>query len=125
LLGEQKTCEGLMDSQVKMLKDPKSMAQMGFEVGIGFVPFASDGYGVFKAVTKDGPSPIRAAAARLVKDPDPKNGEALAKSAKDPKWIVRAAVVDAITRRGAPSMLTAVTPLLDHEHDAVKFRAFI
>jgi hypothetical protein len=35
---------------MKMLKDPKAMAQMGFEVGIGFVPFAGAGYGVFKAV---------------------------------------------------------------------------
>jgi HEAT repeat protein len=124
LLGEKKTGEGLMESQMKMLKDPKAMANMGFEVGIGFVPFASAGYGVFKAVTKDDASPIRAAAAtKLAKDPDPKSGEALAKSAKDSKWIVRAAVVDAIARREDPSLLKAIIPLLDDENDAVKFSA--
>jgi HEAT repeat protein len=124
LLGEKKTGEGLVDSQMKMLKDPKAMAHMGFEVGIGFVPFAGAGYGVFKAVTKDDASPIRAAAAtKLAKDPDPQSGEALAKSVKDPKWIVRAAVVDAIARRGDASLLKAVVPLLDDENDAVKFSA--
>jgi HEAT repeat protein len=124
LLGERKTGEGLVESQMKMLKDPKAMAQMGFEVGIGFIPFAGAGYGVFKAVTKDDASPIRAAAAtKLAKDPDPKSGEALSKSTADSKWIVRAAVVDAIARRGDRSLLKAVVPLLDDDNDAVKFSA--
>jgi HEAT repeat protein len=124
LLGEKKTGEGLVDSQVKMLKDPKAMANMGFEVGMGFIPFAGAGYGVFKAVTKDDASPIRAAAAtKLALDPDPKSGEALTKSAADSKWVVRAAVVDAIARRGDPSLLKAVVPLLDDNNDAVKFSA--
>jgi HEAT repeat protein len=124
LLGEKKTGEGLVDSQMKMLKDPKAMANMGFEVGIGFIPFASAGYGVFKAVKKDDASPVRAAAAtKLSGDPDPKTGEALAKSAADPKWIVRAAVVDAIAKRGDPSLLKAVVPLLDDDNDAVQFSA--
>jgi HEAT repeat protein len=124
LLGEKKSGEGLVESQMKMLKDPKAMAQMGFEAGIGFVPFASAGYGVFRAVTKDDASPVRAAAAtKLASDPDARSGEALAKTAKDPKWIVRAAVIDAIARRGDPSLLDAVVPLLDDENDAVRFSA--
>jgi HEAT repeat protein len=124
LLGEKKTGEELMESQMKMLRDPKAMAQMGFEVGIGFVPFAGAGYGVYKAVRKDDASPIRAAAAtKLAKDPDPKSGAALTKSTKDPKWIVRAAVVDAMARRGDPSLTKAIVPLLDDENDVVKFSA--
>jgi HEAT repeat protein len=124
LLGEKKTGEGLVDSQMKMLKDPKAMANMGFNVGIGFIPFASAGFGVFKAVTKDDTSPIRAAVAtKLAGDPDPRSGEALAKSTADSKWIVRAAVVDAIARRGDPSLLKALVPLLDDDNDSVKFSA--
>lgn len=124
LLGEKKSGEGLVESQMKMLKDPKAVAQMGFEVGIGFVPFAGAGYGVFKAVRKDDSSPVRAAAAtKLAGDSDPKSGEALAKAARDPKWIVRAAVVDAIARRGDPSLLKSVVPLLDDENDSVRFCA--
>ncbi len=124
LLGEKKSGEGLLESQMKMLKDPKAMAQTGFEVGIGFIPFASAGYRGFKAVTKDDSSPVRAAAAvKLAGDPDPKSGEALAKTARDDKWIVRAAVVDAIARRGDPALLKAVVPLLADENDAVRFSA--
>jgi HEAT repeat protein len=124
LVGEKKSGEGLVESQMKMLKDPKAMAQMGFTVGMGFIPFAGAGYGVFKAVRKDDSSPVRAAAAtKLAGDPDPKSGEALAKTASDPKWIVRAAVIDAIARRGDPSLLNAVIPLLDDENNMVKFSA--
>jgi HEAT repeat protein len=124
LMGEKKTGEGLVDSQMKMLRDPKAMASVGFQVGIGFIPFGSAGYGVFKAVAKDDASPIRAAAAtKLAGDPDPKSGQALAKSAADPKWIVRAAAVDAIAKRGDPSLLKAIIPLLNDENDAVKYSA--
>ena len=124
LVGEKKTGEELGQSQLKMLKDPKALASMGFETGIGFIPFAGIGYGVFKAVTKDDASPVRAAAAtKLAGDPDPKTAEALAKFAKDEKWIVRAAVMDAIAKRGDISLLKSVIPLLDDENDVVKFSA--
>jgi hypothetical protein len=39
------------------------MAQLGFEEGMGFIPFAGIGYEVFKTVTKDDSSPLHAAAA--------------------------------------------------------------
>src|SRR5882762_8317679 len=66
----------MMKDQKKRLKDPKKIAQFGFEQGIGFIPFAGGGMGVFKAVTKDAAAPVRAAAAKiLAKDPDAKSGE--------------------------------------------------
>jgi len=67
-----------------MLSDPRKMAQFGFEQGIGFVPFAGLGYGIFKKLTKDDSSPVRAAAAiTLAKDPDPKSGDALVVAVPD------------------------------------------
>jgi HEAT repeat protein len=121
LMGEKKTGEGLVDSQMKMLKDPKALTNLGLEAGIGFIPFGGVSYKVFKTATRDDISPIRAAAAqKLVSDPDPKSGEALAKTAADPKWMVRAAVANAIAKRGDPALLSAVTPLLDDENDTVK-----
>jgi len=84
LTGEKKSGGGLMDDQKKMLKDPKKMAQFGFEQGIGFIPFAGVGMGAFKALTKDDTSPVRAAAANiLAKDSDPKSGEALVEASAD------------------------------------------
>ena len=124
LTGERKSGEGLIDSQMKMLKDPKALAHLGFEQGIGFIPFAGMGYSVFKTVTKDDTSPVRAAAAgKLARDKDPKSAAALQKTASDPKWLVRAAIVDAIAKRGDPALLKAVWPLLNDSNETVRFTA--
>ena len=57
---------------------------MGFEEGIGFIPFAGIGYEVFKTMTRNDSSPVRAAAAKkLAHDPEPDAGEALVKAAGD------------------------------------------
>jgi HEAT repeat protein len=124
LTGKRKSGESLLDSQMKMLKDPKALAGIGIEAGLGFVPFAGAGRQVYKMATKDDSSPVRAAAAqRLVRDPDPKSAEALSQSASDKKWVVRASVVDAIAKRGDPSLLPAVLAVLDDENDTVRFNS--
>ena len=66
LTGEKKSGGALLDEQKKMLKDPKKMAEFGFEQGIGYIPFAGIGLGAFKTVTKDDASPMRAAAAKIL-----------------------------------------------------------
>jgi HEAT repeat protein len=124
LTGERKTGESLIDSQMKMLKDPKALAHLGFEQGIGFIPFAGLGLSVLKTTTKDDTSPVRAAAAqKLIRDADSKTTAALMKAASDPKWLVRAAVVDAIAKRGDPALLKSVWPLLSDGNDTVRFNA--
>ncbi|HYK34455.1 HEAT repeat domain-containing protein [Alloacidobacterium sp.] len=120
LTGERKS-GALLDSQKKMLKDPKKMAQFGFETGIGFVPFASVGLGAFKALTKDDSSPVRAAAARiLAKDPDPKTRDALVQATSDKSWLVRAAALDSLSHRNDPSVIAKIEPSLDDEKTAVR-----
>ncbi len=90
LNGERKTGKGLIASQTSILSDPKKMAQLGFEEGIGFIPFAGIGWGAIKAITKDDTSPIRAAAAKvLAQDPDPATTKALTDAAGDKSWLVR------------------------------------
>ncbi len=124
LSGEKKSGESLVDSQLKMLKDTKAMARLGFEQGIGFIPFAGISYSVFKEVSKDDTSPIRAAAAqKLAHDPDPLSAKALVTAASDKKWIVRSSAVDAIARRGDPKLLSAVLPLLTDENESVRYNA--
>jgi HEAT repeat protein len=125
LTGEMKSGKGLMAEQKKMLNDPKKMAQFGFEQGIGFIPFAGLGYGAFKMVTKDTTSPVLAAAAlMLVKDPDPKSGQALASAASDNKsWIVRAAALNALALRGETSLLPAAESGLQDEKEEVRYSA--
>ena len=124
LTGERKSGEGLVQSQLDMLKDPEALAKIGFEAGIGFIPFGGIGYKTFKAVTSDKTSPVRAAAAqKLVRDPDPKTVQALVNALKDDKWLVRAAAVNALAKRDDRRHAAAIAPLLDDEHDAVRFNA--
>ena len=124
LTGQKKSGDALVESQMKMLKDPKALTKLGLEAGIGFIPFGGVSYKVLKMATDDAASPVRAAAAmKLIHDPDPKTTQALGDMAKDPKWLVRAAVAGAIARRGDPSLLKAIVPLLDDENEVVKFNA--
>jgi HEAT repeat protein len=124
LTGERKTGKGLIASKRAALRDPKRMAQIGFEEGIGFIPFAGIGWGAIKEILKDDSSPVRAAAAKiLAKDPDPATTKALADAAGDKSWLVRAAALEALAQRGDPSALDVVKLYMFDEKDAVKYTA--
>jgi HEAT repeat protein len=124
LTGERKTGEALLASQLDRLKDPEALAKIGFEAGVGFVPFGGISYKMFKSIRQDNVSPVRAAAAkRLALDPDPRSGQALAKACSDEKWLVRASAVSAIAERGDKNFVSAVIPLLDDPDDVVRFTA--
>jgi len=124
LTGEKKSGDALVESQLKMLKDPKALTKIGFEAGIGFVPFGGVSLKVLKMATADDVSPVRAAAAaKLVGDPDPKTAQALANSTSDSKWLVRAAAIGALARRHDSSALKVITPLLGDDNDVVRFNA--
>jgi hypothetical protein len=124
LTGERKTGKGLIASKRAALKDPKRMAQIGFEEGIGFIPFAGIGWGAIKEILKDDSSPVRAAAAKiLAKDPDPATTKALADAAGDKSWLVRAAALEALARRGDSSALDVVKLYMFDEKDPVKYTA--
>jgi hypothetical protein len=124
LTKEKKSGDGLVDSQLKLLQNPKALAKVGFEGGIGFIPFAGLGYGAFKVIAKDTETPVRAASAlRLATDRDPKSAAALAKATDDEKWLVRAAAIAAIAKRGDSELLKAVIPRLEDKVESVKFSA--
>jgi HEAT repeat protein len=124
LTGERKAGDKLLESQLKMLKDPEALAKIGFEAGIGMVPFGGIGLKAIKSIRQDNTSQVRAAAAqKLARDPDPKSGEALVKATADEKWLVRASAISAIAQRGDAALLSAVTPKLDDPEDSVRFNA--
>jgi len=124
LTGERRASKGLIKEQLDTLKDKKKVAQMGFEEGIGFVPFGGIGYEIFKTVTKNDSSPIRAAAAKkLAHDPEPDAGEALARAAADKNWRVRAAALDAIALREDASLVSRIVSALEDKNDVVRFTA--
>jgi HEAT repeat protein len=55
LTGQRKAGKGLIASQTSFLTDPKKIAQLGFEEGIGFIPFAGIGWRAIRAIRKARP----------------------------------------------------------------------
>ena len=96
--GERKSGETLIGSQEQevdqMLHNPKGMAEMAFEQGIGYAPFG-----------------------------DARSGTALVNATGDSHWEVRAAAYDAIARRGDSSLLPSVTKGLNDDKDVARFTA--
>jgi len=124
LMGERKGGKGLIAGQEEILKDRKKLAELGFEQGIGFSPFTGIGWEVFKMLRKDDVSPVRAAAATvLADDPDPRSAQALVLSCTDKSWIVRAAALAALARRGDRAFLEDVEPHTADEKDEVRYTA--
>jgi len=124
LIGERKAKKGLIATQTSIVHNPKKLAALGFEGGIGFVPFAGIGLGAIKMMTKDDTSPVRAAAAKvLAKDPDPATTNALSEAAGDKNWLVQVAALEALAKRGDPSALHVVEQYMTDEKAAVKYTA--
>jgi HEAT repeat protein len=124
LTGERKPAEGLIAQQVDALRDKKKMLELGFEDGLGFVPYGDIGLSAAKAIRKDDASPVRASAARaLVKDSDPRVGRALVQAISDKNWMVRASALLAIAKREDPDVLPAIIPAMSDKNQAVRFTA--
>ena len=126
LTGNARPNKGFIKEQLKPFHDPKQVAALGFEEGIGFVPFAGIGYEVVKRVLKSASdsSLVRAAAAKkLAHDPNPVSAEALVNATEDKSWIVRAAALDAIAQRGDKSLLPKISGSLKDTKDDVRYMA--
>jgi HEAT repeat protein len=102
LTGQRKSGEGLVAGEEKevdqMMKNPKQMADMAFEQGMGYVPFGGVAMGAFQAI----------------------HGS---EEKADNSWLVRAAGFDALARHGDSKMLPAVQAGLSDEKDVVKLAA--
>src|SRR5882724_7118227 len=124
LTGQRKAANGLIASKTSFLKDPKKVAELGFQEGIGFIPFAGIGWQAFKIISKDDSSPVRAAAAKvLTRDPDPATSQALTEAVGDDKWLVRTAALEALAQRGDVAALEAIQPYMLDENEAVRYTA--
>jgi HEAT repeat protein len=124
LTGFRKTGNGMVAEQMKTMRDPKKMAEIGVEQGIGFIPYAGIGLSAFKALREDDVSPVRAAAAKmLANDPDSQTGRALVEAATDKSWLVKAAALEAIAKRGDPKLLDAIVPALMDDNTSVRCTA--
>jgi HEAT repeat protein len=124
LMGNKKTSAGIIQSQVDRLKDPKQVAQMGLQEGIGFVPYAGMGYEAYRQLMKHDSSPVRAAAARfLALDPDSISEDALIQVAvADKNTIVREAALDALAQKSDAKCIQRLAINLDDDKYSVRDR---
>jgi HEAT repeat protein len=124
LTGYRKTGNGMIADQMKTLRDPKKMAEIGVEQGIGFIPYAGIGLSAFKALREDDVSPVRAAAAKmLASDSDSETSHALVQATTDKSWLVKAAALEAIAKRGDPKLLDGIVPAMMDDNTAVRCTA--
>jgi HEAT repeats len=124
LTGSMRTDRGLVQEQLKTLHDSKKLAELGFQEGIGFVPFGGLGYGLAKTVMKSEQSTMRAfAAKKLAHDPDSASAAALVAALQDRSAIVRVAAIQALSERGDKSLLPEVAFSLDDDRDEVRYNA--
>ena len=124
LMGERKSGDGIVAKQLETLKNPKELAKIGVSEGIGYIPFAGIGWEAYRTMSKKDPNPVRAVAATLLAhDPDPESRKALVKATNDKDWIVRAAAVEAIAKRGDPSLLPHVIDKFSDKNPKVRYSA--
>jgi HEAT repeat protein len=124
LTGQRKGGRGLVAEQRAMLDDPKKVAELGVETGLGFVPFGGIGVSAYKLVSKGGSDEVRAAAAEvLAKDPDPESRDALLQALSDRSYAVRIAALKALSTQRDPRLLTQIEPCMDDDKDVVQYTA--
>jgi HEAT repeat protein len=126
LTGDRKSGASFVEEETEMLHDPKQLARIGFEEGIGYVLYAGIGWNAFETIRKnrhDG-SPVKAAAAtNLALDPDPLSATALVKATHDKNWVIRVAALEAIAKRGDPTLAAKIEDCLSDRKDEVQYTA--
>jgi HEAT repeat protein len=124
LVGKRKDSDGLVQSQLKRLKDPKELAQMGFDEGMNFVPFGGMVYEAYRQIHSSRGAQVRALAARfLARDPNQDSEDALMQAAlEDKSEAVRLAAIDALAERGDAHCIAQLSVNFLDKKPAVRYR---
>jgi HEAT repeat protein len=125
LMRDKKSSEGVIQAQIDRLKDPKQVAELGVQEGLGFVPFGGVGFEAYRQFSKRNVDPVRAAAARyLAHDPNQISEDALVQSAlADASENVRQASLDALAERGDPACVERLMRNLNDAKEAIRYRS--
>jgi HEAT repeat protein len=124
--GERKNNSGMVAQETQILHNPKRLAQMGFNEGIGFVPFGGIPWGAFQTIMKDRKNAVAAKAvliSALTTDPEPRTGNLLLTVTQDKNWVLRVAALEAIAQRGDPALLQEIEPRLSDSKREVRYAA--
>jgi HEAT repeat protein len=124
--GARKNGQGMIAQEMKVLHDPKQLVEMGVDEGIGFAPFAGDGWQAYQTIMKDKKDGVAAKAAlvsALAKDPAPRTGKLLLTVSQNRNWVLRVAALQAIAKRGDPVLLPGIEPRLSDSKREVRYAA--
>ena len=125
-VGERKNNSGMIAQEMQILHNPKQLAQMGFNEGIGYVPFAGIPWGALQTIMKDRKSGTAAKAAlitALATDPEGRTGRLLVTTSQNKNWVLRLAALEAIAKRGDAALLPGIEPRLSDSRREVRFAA--
>jgi len=124
--GARKNDQGMIAQEMKVLRDPKQLAEMGVDEGFGYVPFAGMGWEAYQTIMKDKKDGAAAKAALvtdLAKDPEPRTGKLLLTVSQNRTWVLRVAALQAIAKRGDPVLLSGIEPRLSDSKREVRYAA--
>jgi HEAT repeat protein len=124
--GERKNDSAMVAQEMKVLHDPKQLAQMGFNEGIGYIPFAGIPWEALQTIMKDKKSGAAAKAAlisALATDPDRRTNKVLLATSQNQNWVLRVAALEGIAKRGDPTLLPGIEPRLSDSKPEVRFAA--
>jgi HEAT repeat protein len=124
--GERKNNSGMIAQEMQIIHNPKQLAQMGFNEGIGFVPFAGIPWEAMQTIMKDRKSSTAAKAAliaALATDPEGRTGKLLVSTSQNKNWVLRVAALEAIAKRGDSALLQGIEPRLSDSRRQVRFAA--
>lgn len=125
-IGERKNNSGMIAQEMQILHNPKQLAQMGFNEGIGYVPFAGIPWTALQTIMKDRKSGTAAKAAlitALATDPEGRTGRLLVTTSQNKNWVLRLAALEAIAKRGDAALLQGIEPRLSDSRREVRFAA--
>lgn len=124
--GERKNDSGMIAQEMAVLHDPKQVAEMGFDEGIGYVPFASIGWEALQTIMKDRKDGAAAKAAlimALATDPDVRVKKLLVTASHNENWVLRVAALEAIAKRGDSALLPDIEFELSDSKRQVRYTA--
>ena len=126
LTGERKNNSSMIAQEMQVIHDPKQLAAMGFNEGIGNVPFAGMGWEAVQTIMKDRKSGAAAKAAlisNLSADPDVRTNAVLVTATQDKNWVLRVAGLEAIAKRGDPALLPDIAKAMGDRKLQVQYTA--
>lgn len=124
--GERKNNSGMIAQEMQILHNPKQLAEMGFNEGIGYVPFGGIPWEAFQTIMKDRKSGVAAKAAlisALATDPEARTSKLLLAVSQNKNWVLRVAALQAIAKRGDPALMQGIEPRLSDPKREVRFAA--